>query len=68
MTFEYIVNKQNKKLSDDQIEYVAKSVSSDFKEFDRQRSKNLNMAQALSKKIFFSEETFSKAKSESWKK
>ena len=55
MTFEYIVDKQTKKLSKDQTDYVIKTVVSDYKEFDRLRTKNLAMADSLSKKIFFND-------------
>ena len=55
MTFEYIIDKQTKKLSKDQTDYVIKTVVSDYKEYDRLRSKNLAMADELSKKIFFND-------------
>lgn len=55
MTFEYIVDKQAKKLSEDQNDYVIKSVVSGYKEYDRTRTKNLGMAEDLSRKIFFNE-------------
>jgi len=55
MTFEYIIDKQTKKLSKDQTDYVIKTVVSDYKEYDRLRTKNLSMADELSKKIFFND-------------
>ena len=70
MTFEYIVDTQTKKLTPEQIEFVSKSVTSDFKDFDRLRSKNVKMAKSLSAKIFFSDfakEVAEKNKYESWK-
>lgn len=70
MTFEYIIDTQTKKLTKEQIEFVSKCVTSDFKEFDRLRSKNIKMAKSLSAKIFFSDfakEVAEKNKYESWK-
>jgi hypothetical protein len=71
MTFEYIVDKQSKKLTKEQIDFVSKSVTSDFKEFDRLRSKNTAMAKSLSQKIFFdkyySEKKEEQNKYERWK-
>lgn len=55
MTFEYIIDEQTKKLSKDQTDYVIKTVVSDYKEYDRLRTKNLSMADELSKKIFFND-------------
>jgi len=70
MTFEYIVDKQTKKLSKDQTDYICKTVVSDYKEYDRARTKNLDMAQRLTRKIFFNDvvkESDKTNKYESWK-
>ena len=53
MTFEYIVDKQTKKLSNDQSDYVIKRVTGDFKEYNSHRSKNISMAESLSDEIFY---------------
>lgn len=53
MTFEYIVDKETKKLSNDQNDYVIKRITGDFKEYNSHRSKNISMAESLSDEIFF---------------
>lgn len=53
MTFEYIIDKQTKKLANE--DFIVKSVVADYKEYDRARTKNLNMAEELSRSIFFNE-------------
>lgn len=70
MSFEYIVDKVTKKLSTDDINYITKSVVSDFDTFNENRRHNLDMAEALTNKIFFKdkkEKVDEKDKYENWK-
>lgn len=72
MSFEYIVDKVTKKLSKEDIDYVTKTVVSDFDTFNENRRHNLEMAEALTKKIFFKDivkksEADAKDKYENWK-
>lgn len=55
MTFEYIVEKDNrtKKLTDAQVDDLAKRISKDFDLFNSQRRTNLDMADELQREIFF---------------
>lgn len=53
MSFEYIVNKETKKLNKDQEEYCIKRVVDDYDEFDRNRSSNQAQAKRLADEIFF---------------
>lgn len=70
MTFEYIIDKQSKKLTEDKKEYVIKNIVSDFQKYDRARSQNIAMAEALKEKIYF-KDAFKKPdktnKYENWK-
>lgn len=55
MSFEYIVEKENKtkKLSDADLTEIAKRISSDFDTFNSQRRSNLDKADELTREIFF---------------
>ncbi len=70
MSFEYIINPENevKKLSKEEEENMIKSISSDFTEWNSERSENLEMAQRLSDEIFFKNEFIpSGDKTQRWK-
>ena len=67
MSFEYIVDKEAKKLNKDQEEYCIKRVVDDYDMFDRNRSCNLAQSQELINEIFFKKKVKAKDKNEAWK-
>lgn len=80
MTFEYIIEKENKKvtLSDVQADEIAGIIEKNFDIFNNQRRENLEQAESLINKIFFKDKAkstdvntnvggFSESKSKDWK-
>lgn len=67
MSFEYIVDKDIKKLNKDQEEYCIKRVVDDYDQFDKNRTCNLNQSEELIEEIFFKKKIVSKDKTEAWK-
>ncbi|MCR5266779.1 MAG: hypothetical protein K6E29_09355 [Cyanobacteria bacterium RUI128] len=68
MSFEYIVDKQTKKLNKDQEDYCIKRVVDDFEQFDRNRSVNTAQAQEVINEVFFKNKPkASTDKNERWK-
>lgn len=55
MSFEYIIENNSHKLTKEDEDYVLKSVVEDFDTFNENRRHNLDMANALTQKIFFKE-------------
>lgn len=55
MTFEYIVEKENKthKMSKDEVKQLAERISSDFENYNSRRRPNLNQSEELIDEIFF---------------
>lgn len=55
MTFEYIVEKENKthKMSKDEVKQLAERISSDFENYNSRRRQNLNQSEELIDEIFF---------------
>ena len=55
MTFEYIVEKENKthKMSNDEVKQLAERISSDFENYNSRRRQNLNQSEELIDEIFF---------------
>lgn len=55
MTFEYIVEKENKthKMSKDEVKQLAERISSDFENYNSRRRQNLNQSEELINEIFF---------------
>ena len=70
MSFEYITDKDKKvKLADDELGKLAEKISNEFDNYNSQRSKNIDMANALSDEIFFKRVFDKKSdnKYENWK-
>lgn len=55
MTFEYIVEKENKthKMSKDEVKQLAERISSDFENYNSRRRQNLEQSEELIDEIFF---------------
>lgn len=55
MTFEYIIEKENKthKMSKDEVKQLAERISSDFENYNSRRRQNLNQSEELIDEIFF---------------
>lgn len=55
MTFEYIIEKENKthKMSKDEVKQLAERISSDFENYNSRRRQNLNQSEELINEIFF---------------
>lgn len=55
MTFEYIVEKENKthKMSKDEVKQLAERISSDFENYNSRRRQNLDQSEELIDEIFF---------------
>lgn len=55
MTFEYIIEKENKthKMSKDEVKQLAERISSDFENYNNRRRQNLNQSEELIDEIFF---------------
>lgn len=79
MSFEYIIEKENKKvtLSDIQADEIAGIIEKNFDTFNNQRRSNLEQAEALIDKIFFKDKknsetntnvgSFAESKNKDWK-
>lgn len=69
MSFEYIVEKENKKvkLSEAQRNSLVSSIVSDYKTYNDARAENLNKAEKLKEAIFFKRKPKEKDKNKQWK-
>ena len=68
MSFEYIVDKETKKLNKEQEDYAIKRVVDDFEQFDSNRSVNMKQAEDVINEIYFKNKPkTSKDKNEAWK-